>query len=94
MVVSPDRDRAIVGLYRFLSRPMPAVDRLRLRGLDPQRAYRVSLWPAADDPLAQANAGIRGGDELMSAGMPVELSRTAAEASHDFRAWIFVLDAV
>ena len=45
MVVAPDRAHAIVGFYRVLNRPVPPVDRLRLRGLDPARVYRVSGWP-------------------------------------------------
>jgi len=93
MVASPEADRAVVGAYRFLSRPMPTVNRLRLRGLDPARTYRVSLWPSGDDPLAAANVGLRGGDELMAAGLDLTLTKQQTQASHDFRAWIFVLEA-
>ena len=45
MVVAPDASRAIVGFYQVLKRPVPAADRLRLRGLDPDAVYRVSGWP-------------------------------------------------
>ena len=45
MVVAPDASRAIVGFYQVLNRPVPAADRLRLRGLDPDAVYRVSGWP-------------------------------------------------
>ena len=34
-----------------LNRPVPPADRLRLRGLDPARVYRVSGWPADRRPI-------------------------------------------
>ena len=61
MSVAPDARRAIVGFYRLLNRPAPAGGRLRLRGLDPSAAYRVTPWPAPGDAVAQANTGLRGG---------------------------------
>ena len=42
VVVAPDASRAIVGYYQTLNRPVPAADRLRLRGLDPGTVYRVT----------------------------------------------------
>jgi hypothetical protein len=94
MVVSPDAERAIVGFYQDLNHPIPAADRLRLRGLAPERRYRVAGWPAGDDPLFRANAGERGGDELMGVGLSVGADRHDAERWGDFRAWLFVLEAV
>ena len=47
-VVAPDASRAVVGYYLTLNRPVPAADRLRLRGLDPAAVYRVTGWPADD----------------------------------------------
>ena len=44
MVVAPDASKAIVGYYQVLNRPVPAADRLRLRGLDPDtRLSRLGL---------------------------------------------------
>jgi alpha-galactosidase len=94
-VVAPDASRAVVGYYLTLNRPVPAADRLRLRGLDPAATYRVTGWPADDaDALIGANAGLRGGDELMQVGLSLGADRAAAAWWADFRAWLFVLEAV
>ena len=91
----PMPSRAVVGYYLTLNRPVPAADRLRLRGLDPAAVYRVTGWPADDgDVLMQANAGLRGGDELMQVGLSLGADRSAAAWWGDFRAWLFVLEAV
>ena len=59
MVVAPDRSHAIVGYYRVHNHPVPAADRLRLRGLDPRATYRVSGWPgdAGGEPLVPRQHG-------------------------------------
>ncbi len=93
MVVAPDASRAIVGYYQVLNRPVPAADRLRLRGLDPKMVYRVSGWPDVHDPLVRANAGQRGGDDLMRVGLSLGADRHEAGTWGDFRAWLFVLEA-
>ncbi len=94
-VVAPDRSRAVVGYYQVLNRPVPAADRLRLRGLDPARTYRVAGWPDdADEPLVRDNAGVRGGDELMSVGLSLYAERHEAARWGDFRSWLFVLEAI
>jgi alpha-galactosidase len=94
-VVAPDRSRAVVGYYLTLNRPVPAADRLRLRGLDPAAVYRITGWPADDgDALIEANAGVRGGDELMQVGLSLGADRSTAAWWADFRAWLFVLEAV
>ena len=51
-------------------------------------------WPDVDDPLVRANAGERGGDELMGAGLSLGADRHEADEWGDFRAWLFVLEAV
>jgi alpha-galactosidase len=93
MVVDGDRSHAIVAFVQALNRPVPAADRLRLRGLDPGRVYRVAGWPWTEDPLVRDNAGLRGGDELMSVGLSLAAHRHDAAKWADFRAWLFVLDA-
>ena len=107
MVVSDDRRQAIVGHYRVLSRAVPGPVRLRLRGLDPDATYRVSTWPSAatsgerlDRGTAQrftATAGTepldRGGDELMAAGLVLDMNRQEAAQAGDFQARLFILEA-
>jgi alpha-galactosidase len=92
MVVSRDCAHAIVGFFRALNRPVPPAGRLRLRGLDPARAYRVSGWPWTEDPIVRDNAGLRGGDELMTVGLSLGAHRHQAAKWGDFRAWLFLLD--
>jgi alpha-galactosidase len=94
MSVSADRKRAVVGHYRVLNRPNPGPSRLRLRGLDPAASYRVSAWPAGKDPIATANTGVRGGDELMRIGLAI-CSEDPADSRDrgDFHARLFNLEA-
>jgi alpha-galactosidase len=94
MVISQDRRSAIVGHYTILATPNPGPARLRLRGLHAASAYRVSTWPATDDRVSRANAGIRGGDELMRAGLLIGADRWELAAQGDFQAHLFVLEAV
>ena len=94
MTVADDRSQAIVGVYRVLSRPNPGPDRLRLRGLDPERQYRIAQWPAGEDAIARANVGIRGGDDLRAVGPILEMERDDPVRLGDFEARLFVLEAV
>ena len=94
MVVAPDAGKAIVLYVQALNHPTPPTDRLRLRGLDPASVYRVSGWPWTEDPLVRDNAGLRGGDELMSVGLSLGAHHHEAARWGDFRAWLFILEAV
>jgi alpha-galactosidase len=70
MVIDDPADHAIVGHYRVLGHPMPARNRLRLRGLDPSASYRVTLWGsdfAGPGPVVE-----RAGDELMVVGIGID----------------------
>lgn len=58
MVVSPDKSEAIVGLYKLMNSVNTGFFHLHLRGLDPERNYRID----GGDVL-------HGGDELMSYGL-------------------------
>jgi alpha-galactosidase len=93
MVVSADARQAIVGWYQVLNRPVPRVNRLRLRGLDRSLDYRVTTWPGGHDALDRVNTGIRGGDELMAAGLRLDVHREDTGARGDFIARLFVLEA-
>jgi alpha-galactosidase len=69
MVADEAGDRAVVGFYRVLHRPLPRRDRLPLRGLDPAARYEVTAWTSFDAPAAPV---VRGGDELMRLGLRIE----------------------
>ena len=70
MAVDADASHAVVGWYRVLARPLPARNRLRLRGLDPAATYRVTTW--LDDFAAPAGTADRAGDELLAIGLGIE----------------------
>jgi alpha-galactosidase len=94
MTVAVDRRTAIAAHYQILSRPNPGPQRLRLRGLDAAASYRVSIWPARSAAAGgPAKTIVLGGDELMAAGLVLEGSRTSAEQG-DFRARLYVLEAI
>jgi alpha-galactosidase len=69
MVTDADGGHAIVGHYRVLAHPLPARNRLRLRGLDPAATYRVTAWETLEAPVGSV---VRGGDELMAVGLGIE----------------------
>ncbi len=93
MVVSDDRQRAVVGMYQILGRPDPGPERLRLAGLDPSASYAVSAWPGFEDRLSRGNIGERNGAELMRAGLVLDLERSETVVRGDFWARLFVLEA-
>jgi alpha-galactosidase len=95
MCVSHDAGSALVGFYRVLSHPSIAPGLLRLRGLEPRATYRISTWPAADDPMDLHNRGLRGGDELMQAGIILSAELPSGrECRGDYWARLFVLERV
>ncbi len=70
MVVSPDKKKAIVAFFRVLNQPTYGPWNVKLSGLDPALSYQVSTWPAdVGDSAETNNRGVRGGDELMNAGL-------------------------
>jgi alpha-galactosidase len=69
MTAAADGSRAVAAHYRVLSRPLPARDRLRLRGLDPEASYEVTAWDGFAAPLGTFE---RGGDKLMNVGLSLE----------------------
>ena len=92
MTVGDDRRRAVVGWYRILNHPQPGSDRIPLRGLDPAARYRVTAWPPGDDSMAARNTLVRGGDDLMSAGILIVATRPETAVRGDFQARLFVLE--
>jgi alpha-galactosidase len=95
MSVADDRSRAVVGVHAVRGRPNPESRRIRLRGLDPAREYRLSVWPdRPDDPIARGNVGVRTGAELMTGGLLLAPERHEAARLGDYWARVFVLDSV
>jgi len=93
MVVSPDKTLAVAGAYRILARPSPGLSRLVLRGLLADASYRVAAWPAGTNDAAETNnTGLRGGDELMHAGLLFGGDRWYAPTQGDFWSRLFVLE--
>ena len=94
LAVAPGRGRAVAAWFRVRSRPMPGPSRLRLRDLDPDGRYRVTPWPPSGDAMAAADAGVRGGDELMVAGLLVDPDPREAGLRGDFVARLFDLERI
>lgn len=93
LTVSDDRLSAIVGFYRVLNRPNPGPNRLRLRGLDPARRYRLTSWPTRSDSIERDNSVVRGGDELTEIGLWLDVDRHETATHGDYLARLFVLEA-
>jgi alpha-galactosidase len=93
MVVSEDRRRAIVAYFRVLNRPNAFPSQLRLRGLDPKALYSVSTWPERGDAAERNNTGVRGGDELMGAGLLLGGDGWDQVRQGDFWSRLFLLEA-
>lgn len=88
MTVSPDRNTALVGVFRVLQEVNAGFRRVRLAGLDPDRLYRVT----APDGTARCHYG----DELMQAGL-VTSDGSCGEnptGEGDFLARLYRLEAV
>ena len=66
--VSGDRSEAWSAYFRPLAEPNAPPPTLRLKGLDPEADYLVSPCGGATTP-----SGVYGGDELMSAGLILDL---------------------
>ena len=92
MTVARDASKAILGVYALLNRPSPGAHRVRLRGLDPAREYRLSVWPAIDDPVAAGILGPRTGADLMANGLILDRTRHAAARLGDFWSRVFLLE--
>jgi alpha-galactosidase len=84
--------KAIVGVYKLLVNPNRRPFRLKLAGLDLAAQYRVDVWDGGDfeEEDRRLNCGIRGGDELMQAGLLLESN--AALRHGDFFSELFVLE--
>ena len=72
--------RARSSVVRAHNGPAAPADRLRLRGLDPSADLPGLGWPRPRRPDLRANAGVRGGDELMAVGLSLAADRHEAAA--------------
>jgi alpha-galactosidase len=83
---------AIVAFYKILACPNRRPFRLKLAGLDPAARYRVDVWDGSDfeEEDRRINRGIRGGDELMQAGLLLECNPALRHG--DFFSELFVLE--
>ncbi|WP_353336386.1 alpha-galactosidase [Bifidobacterium psychraerophilum] len=96
MVVSDDRQRAIVGDYKMLLKPNSAYTRISLSGLEPRTVYRVECTGPSTISGKQFS-----GDELMRIGL-VDTDASSGEmggvnplgATEDFDSKLFILEAV
>jgi alpha-galactosidase len=86
-------DQAIVGVYKIRSQPNQKPIILRLHGLDPSVLYEVSVWEKGgfDSGDRECNCGIRGGDELMRAGLHLNVPGIDHEKNGDFFSELFLL---
>ncbi|ULL15040.1 alpha-galactosidase [Paenibacillus sp. H1-7] len=64
MFVSEDRSEALVAFFQVLSKPNAPLAKLRVKGLDPDKDYRV-----VEVEVADAEERLFGGDELMNVGL-------------------------
>ncbi|RYM06528.1 alpha-galactosidase [Sporolactobacillus sp. THM7-7] len=86
MVVSKDKKEALAARYQVLARPNPAIDRIRFKGLDPDKLYQLD-----------GSDGRFYGDELMNAGLILDdlvSQDRPSEKSLDFASRLFKLTAV
>ncbi|MDS0524825.1 alpha-galactosidase [Clostridium sp. SHJSY1] len=89
MVVSEDKKKAIVGYYQILSRPNEKYNRIKLKGLNPNKLYSI-----------EGREENYYGDELMNLGIILSKDYTGKireyyERKHeDFMSKLFVLNEV
>ncbi|OUM95026.1 MAG: alpha-galactosidase [Thermobacillus sp. ZCTH02-B1] len=70
MYVSEDRAEAVVFYFRVLAEANGPFRRFRLKGLDPDAAYRLEPLDGRED--ANGSGSVYGGDQLMWAGLHAE----------------------
>ncbi|MGE6754578.1 alpha-galactosidase [Rossellomorea sp. NPDC071047] len=88
MTVSNDRKEAIAGYYQVLSKPNHGYERLLLKGLHPDKEYRIN-----------GRDGTYFGDELMHVGIQLDSGYSGTqlggiEESGDFTSVIFIISEV
>ena len=87
--VSRDKRASVAAWFRALNAANQPLTRLRFRGLDPSLLYTVEASPAVNASGASGEAFKAYGDELMSAGLIVNVD----DMSGDFAARVYVIRA-
>lgn len=86
MFVSEDQSEAFVAYFRVLAQPNGPIRRLTLKGLDPEKKYKIE---DSVSPFCSAFGGeIFGGDRLMRIGLVV------SDLAGDFVSSTFRLKAI
>lgn len=82
MVVSQEKDRAIVSYYQVLNPANGGWLKLKLKGLCEEMPYKVSLW---------GKDGIFYGNQLMYAGIPIDRALFSKDIG-DFASLLFMIE--
>jgi alpha-galactosidase len=78
--VTTDKTEAVAFYFRVLAEPNPLLRRLRLKGLDPFKNYRIIGADQSYEPdQSHEIARIYGGDELMNAGINIPESKMCGD---------------
>ncbi|MCA0985258.1 alpha-galactosidase [Halobacillus yeomjeoni] len=97
MVVSDNRDKALVGHYRVLARPNDGFHRLYVKGLDPDKKYHVRQLASHEDYNESHSGSTHFGDELMFAGLNLGAGYSGTQAggikeSGDFSSTLWLIE--
>jgi hypothetical protein len=92
MVVSEDKQIAIVGYFRIHIVPLASPFVLRLKGLDNDVNYDVALWEEGgfNEIDKQLNCGVRSGAELTNAGLTLDTGAPFLTHNGDYFSQIFL----
>lgn len=88
-VVSQDKRKSLAMFYQRLNKVNASWLRLKLKGLDKDCLYRITLEPAGDEEPSSYEAW---GDELMYAGIPVN-RKLFTKRGGDFASLLYVIEA-
>ena len=94
MTVADDRRRAVVGWYRISTVRSPGPTGSACAGSIRRLSTASRRGPSSGDAAESRNALVRGGDDLMGAGISVASNRRETAKRGDFQARLFVLEAV
>ena len=95
MSVSDDARHAVVGWYRVLSRPEPGLAIGAAARPGPgAHATGCACGRRRTTPWSRRNASVRGGDDLMRAGLFLDDGARESAVRGDFQARLFELEAI
>ncbi len=88
-IVSRDKKTSLAMFYQRLNKVNGSWLRLRLKGLEKDCLYKVTLKPEKDEKTVSYETW---GDELMYAGIPVD-RKLFAERGGDFTSLVYIVEA-